>query len=86
MFLIIERNDLVINEIMYDPGTDNSEFVEFLNLTDDSINVGGWEMVDENGNNFKLSTIPFLVPANSYFLLAADSLVISKYDLDSICT
>jgi hypothetical protein len=76
------RNDMVINEIMYDPGTDNSEFIEFLNLSGDSINVGGWEIIDENENIFKLSTIPLLIPANSYFVLAADSLVISKYNLD----
>lgn len=76
------RDDMVINEIMYDPGSDNSEFIEFLNLSGDSVNVGGWEIVDENGNEFKLSTVPLLVPANSYFLLAADSLVISKYNLD----
>jgi hypothetical protein len=76
------RDDMVINEIMYDPAEDNSEFVEFLNLSGDSVNVGGWEIVDENGNEFKLSTIPLLVPANSYFLLAADSLVIYKYGLD----
>ena len=77
-----ERNALVINEIMYDPGTDNSEFVEFLNLSGDSINIGGWEIIDGNDNSFKLSTIPLLVPANTYFLLAADSLTISKYNLD----
>ncbi len=77
------RDDLVINEIMYDPGSDNSEFIEFLNLSGDSVNVGGWEIVDENGNSFRLSTIPLLVPPNNYFLLAADSLVLSKYDLDS---
>ncbi len=39
---------MVINEIMYDPGKDNSEFIEFLNLSGDSVNVGGWEIVDEN--------------------------------------
>jgi len=77
-----KRNDLVINEIMYDPGTDNSEFIEFINLSGDSVNVGGWEIVDDNENSFKLSTIPLLVPANSYFLLVADSLTISKYNLD----
>jgi len=76
------RDDMVINEIMYDPGSENSEFIEFLNLSDDSVNVGGWEIVDENGNKFKLSTTPLLVPANSFFLLAADSLVIYKYGLD----
>ncbi len=84
MFPDYKRNDLVINEIMYDPGTDNSEFIEFLNLTSDTVNIGGWEVVDENGNNFKLSTIPLLVAGNSYFLLAADSLVISKYNLDEL--
>lgn len=77
-----ERNDIVINEIMFDPNDDNSEFIEFLNLSDDSVNVGGWEVVDENGNNYRLSQIPLLVPGNSFFLLAADSLVLSKYGLD----
>ncbi|MDH3267748.1 MAG: lamin tail domain-containing protein [Ignavibacteria bacterium] len=76
------RDDMVINEIMYDPAEDNSEFIEFLNLSGDSVNVGGWEIVDENGNEFKLSTTPLLVPPDSYFLLAADSLVINKYGLD----
>ncbi|MBP1682912.1 MAG: hypothetical protein H6Q27_476, partial [Ignavibacteriaceae bacterium] len=76
------RNDLVINEIMFDPADDNSEFIEFLNLSSDSVNVGGWEIIDENGNNFRLSQIPLIIPSNSYFLLAADSLVISKYGLD----
>lgn len=77
-----KRNDLVINEIMFDPGTDNSEFVEFLNLSGDSVNVGGWEIVDENGNKFRLSQISLIIPNNSFFLLAADSLVLFKYGLD----
>ncbi len=77
-----ERNDLVINEIMFDPGEDNSEFIEFLNLSSDSVNIGGWRIEDENGNDFSLSQIPLLIPGNSYFILAADSLVESKYNLD----
>lgn len=77
-----ERNDIVINEVMFDPNEDNSEFIEFLNLSNDSVNVGGWEIVDENGNNYRLSQIPLMVPNNSFFLLAADSLVIIKYGLD----
>jgi hypothetical protein len=77
-----ERNDLVINEIMFDPNDDNSEFIEFINLSGDSVNVGGWEIIDENGNKFRLSQIPLMIPGNSYFLLAADSLVLFKYGLD----
>jgi len=77
-----ERNNIVINEIMSEPGEDNSEFIEFLNLSGDSVNVGGWRIEDENGNSYKLSEIPLMVPDNSYFLLAADSLVLFKYVLD----
>ena len=76
------RNDLVINEIMFDPGDDNSEFIEFLNLSGDSVNVGGWKIEDENGNDYRLSQFPLMVPENSYFILAADSLIVSKYNLD----
>jgi hypothetical protein len=77
-----ERYDLVINEIMFDPDTDNSEFVEFLNLRGESLSVGGWRMEDENGNTYKLSEIPLHIPDNSYFILAADSPIVFKYGLD----
>jgi hypothetical protein len=77
-----KRNGLVINEIMFDPSNDNCEFIEFLNLSSDSVNVGGWKIEDENGNDFRLSQFPTIVPNNSYFLLAADSLINSKYNLD----
>ena len=77
-----ERNTLVINEIMYEPGEDNSEFVEFLNLNEDAVNIGGWRIEDENDNYFKLAQTSYYLPPNSYFVLAADSLVIGKYLLD----
>ncbi|MCW9066053.1 MAG: lamin tail domain-containing protein, partial [Ignavibacteriaceae bacterium] len=77
-----ERNTLVINEIMFEPDIDNSEFVEFLNPTDNTVNIGGWRIVDENGNSEKLSEISLEIPANGYFVLAADSSVDNKYRLD----
>ncbi|MGB5289297.1 MAG: lamin tail domain-containing protein [Ignavibacteriaceae bacterium] len=76
------RNDLVINEIMFDPDDDNCEFIEFMNLSGDSVNIGGWKIEDENGNDFRLSQVPLMVPDNSYFILSADSLIESKYNLD----
>ncbi|MCH7772651.1 MAG: lamin tail domain-containing protein, partial [Bacteroidetes bacterium] len=77
-----KRNDLVINEIMFEPDIDNSEFVEFLNPTDNSISIGGWRIEDEKGNSEKLSEIQLEIPANGYFILAADSSVDNKYRLD----
>lgn len=78
-----KKTDLVINEIMFDPDIDNSEFIEFLNLSNDSINIGGWKLEDENQNISKLSTTSMMLPPNQYFLLIADSLTIAKYNLES---
>ena len=76
-----KRNDLVINELMFDPDIDNNEFIEFLNLSGKTINIGGWSITDETGNSLKLSHTSLLSPPNSYFLIAADSSVIKKYNL-----
>lgn len=80
---VYEKNDLVINEIMFDPDIDNSEFIEFINLSNDSLNVGGWQIEDENKNSFKVSATSLIVPPNQYFLLTADSAAISKYNLQN---
>lgn len=76
-----KRNDLIINEIMYDPENYNSEFIEFYNIGLDSINIGGWKIEDENGNYFKLSQTSFLIPPKEHFLLIADSIALEFYNL-----
>jgi hypothetical protein len=78
-----ERSQLVINEIMFDPDIDNSEFIEFFNNGNNEINLGGWRFEDENGNVNKLSDTSFIIKSNEYFILAADSLTISKYYLQN---
>ena len=75
----IAKSSIVINEIMFDPDADNSEFLEFQNISNDSINVGGWRIQDEKGNFYKLSETGFVLPPNEFFLLAADSIVLQKY-------
>ena len=76
-----ERNDLVINEIMYDPETNNSEYVEFYNLSTEPINIGGWKFEDENGNTNKLIETSFILPPQQYFILIADSSALTNYNL-----
>ena len=70
---LYSRNSLVINEIMFDPAANNSEFIEFFNTTDSTLNIGGWSFVNENGKRFFLSKILRSVKAGKYFVLAADS-------------
>ena len=76
-----QRNTLVINEIMYDPGSSNCEYVEFYNLSPDSINIGGWKFEDENGNTNKLIETSFVIPPQQYFVLIADSSALITYNL-----
>ncbi len=78
---VYDKNNLVINEIMFDPEVNNSEFIEFLNTSNFSINVGGWKIEDGSGNSYKLSDVNFNIVPNDLFLLAADSLIFNSYDL-----
>ncbi len=78
-----ERNQLVINEIIYDPDIDNSEFIEFFNNGETEVNLGGWHIEDENRNINKLSDTSFIIQPKEYFILAADSLTINKYNLQN---
>ncbi len=80
---VFKRDDVIINEIMFDPGNINSEYIEFYNISNDSINIGGWNVEDENGNSYKLSQTSFIVPPKEYFILIADSSSIEYYNLSS---
>jgi Lamin Tail Domain/CHU_C Type IX secretion signal domain/CARDB len=77
------RNALVINEIMFDPKEGNSEFVEFLNISSSDINIGGWKIEDKKGNVYKLSETSLNLAPNNYFVLAADSDIISNYHINN---
>ena len=80
---VYKRNDLVINEIMFDPGVNNSEFIEFYNQSNSNINIGGWKLEDGTGNFNKLSNTGFIVQPENYFILAADSQIFNNYDLSN---
>jgi hypothetical protein len=75
------RNDLVINEIMFEPDTDNSEYIEFYNSGNSTVNIGGWRIEDENGNSEKLSEISFNILPDDYFVLASDSSILTRFGL-----
>jgi len=78
---VYERNSLIINEIMYDPLTGIGEYVEFYNLSNDSINLGGWKFEDENGNTNKLIENSLMIPPKEYFILASDSTAFAYFNL-----
>ena len=75
------KGEMVINEIMFDPAIDNSEFIELLNNSGKTINICGWKIEDENNKFFKLSNMGYIIPPNDYFILSSDSAMIKKYSL-----
>jgi len=77
-----KRNQVIINEIMFDPDIDNSEFIEFYNNSDSDLNIGGWTVEDESGNFYKLSDTSLILSPESYFLLIADSITLNKFSLN----
>ena len=73
------RNDMVINEIMSAPDKYNSEFIEFYNPGEDSVNIGGWKFIDASGSVTNLTNQFCFIPSHSYFVLAADSSIMNNY-------
>ncbi len=78
------ESSVVINEIMFEVSSTNSEFVELVNISDSLINMGGWKLVDEAGNETIVSPVNFLLEPNNLFVLAADTTILDNYSFEDI--
>jgi hypothetical protein len=74
-----KKGSLIINEIMFDPAAGNSEFVEFLNNSSDSLQLGGTALHFGTDKKVKISSVYNLLAPNKYFVLAADSTIYNNY-------
>ena len=75
-----QPSSIIINEIMFDPAINNSEFIELFNVSDTAINIGGWSLEDETHLSVDLSEINNFIPAGEYFAISSDSLIFNYYD------
>ncbi|MBI5403758.1 MAG: lamin tail domain-containing protein [Ignavibacteriae bacterium] len=74
------RNDLVVNEIMFDPLTSDCEWIEFYNPTGKSLNLSGWKAgVSSNFYNL-YDTCNLVITPGQYVVLAYDTTVYNRYD------
>ncbi|MDR0801405.1 lamin tail domain-containing protein [Fluviicola sp.] len=69
---IPQTGDLVINEILFDPVTGGSDFVELYNRSSKVINLNDLSITKYNGNIIQL-TQNYLLNPNSYIVLTPDS-------------
>ena len=60
---------IVINEIMFDPWADGSDYVEIVNTGSSKVDVGGWTIEDERGDRGVIPW-PLVLPPGGYQVIA----------------
>ncbi|MCX8011335.1 MAG: lamin tail domain-containing protein, partial [Ignavibacteria bacterium] len=72
-------NDIVVNEIMYDPLLNNCEYLELLNNSNDTINIAGWKFLESSGSTINLSSRLRKIPPKTFLVLSADSSILRLF-------
>lgn len=70
---------LIINEIMYDPLSNKSEWIELFNATGQTLNLKGWKY-KEVSSSVVLSSGDLFMNPGDFFILAHDSTVYDIFD------
>ena len=70
---------IIINEIMYEPASNNCEFIEFYNNLSDSIQIGGMSLTIGKNNKLNISSNTFKLPPKEFVALSSDSSIFSSY-------
>ncbi len=79
----IPPQSIVITEIMYAPNGDEPEWIECFNRSDNAISLNGWKISDAGTTRSGLTNTTSMIPAQSYFVIARDSLFTSYYSITS---
>lgn len=74
------RNDLIVNEIMFDPLTSGCEWIEFFNPTGKSLNLSGWKAGVSSEFYNLYDTCNLVITPGQYVVLAYDTTVYSRFD------
>lgn len=75
-------NDIIINEFMYKPPTDQPEWVEIYNRTNQPINLRNWTIRDRN-SGIRISSADLFLAGNSYLVISSDISINNFYDIPS---
>lgn len=73
------RNDLLINEIMFDPLTISCEWIEFYNNSGRYINLNGWKVTAGTSNYNLFSDCNFYIKPGAYMILASDTTIYNRF-------
>jgi hypothetical protein len=84
-FISNPKNSCLISEIMHTPDTDEPEWVEFVNISNENINLKNWIFSDITNPAQKIiSDKNYIVLPNEYFIITYDSIKFkNKYNITS---
>ena len=75
-----EFQDVVINEIMFAPNENNSEFFEIYNRSSKQVQLGGFKFSENSFKDYLLVKEKFLLQPKHYFIITSDSNFLQYYD------
>jgi len=74
------RNDLSVNEIMFDPLTSSCEWVEFYNASGKNLNLSGWKVGVSSSYYNLYDTCNLVITPGQYVVLTYDTTIYSRFD------
>ncbi len=73
------KGNVVINEIMYNTGGDNPEFIELYNNSTQKIQIGAWRFKNGTGKNYFISDGFKILNPHNFYLISSDSSIFNNY-------
>lgn len=70
---------VIINEIMYSPLSNQTEWVELWNRSSRTVNLNRWAISDSDTNSKAFIINDFLLESNGYFVVAEDSSLLELF-------
>jgi len=77
------RGDIIINEFMYAPQSDEAEWIEIYNKSEKEINLKNYQVADKTDTNRIIDKEYFLFPG-MFLVFADDTSFFSKYNIDNV--
>jgi hypothetical protein len=68
-----DNRDIVINEIMYDPGSGLEEWIELFNRGSVAVDIQGWTIEDPNASPQIIASSSLIIPPGGYMVLSGST-------------
>lgn len=82
--IAFEKGSLVVNEIMYSPPPDQSEWIELYNPQNSSIDIQNWSLSDsDSSERLVIIKSHFAIAPQTFLILAPDSSILNYFDLNN---